>query len=130
MDLTKYKTDEALEQEGVWVDIGDGAKLKIAHNDNPKHREALRRLMKPYRVQFRNGTLPDDIADNIQLQALVDGVLRDWEGIKENGKAVEFNRGNAIRVLTEYRMIRDLVKEVAMSEAAFRAEDLEDAAKN
>lgn len=128
MDLNNFKTDENLLENGVWVKLGEDSDLLIASQDSARYRQALRKAMAPYKG-FRDKTLlPDDVQKRILVGSLA-AVLLDWKGLKENGKAIKYSPDEAVRVLTEYTTIRNIVAEVSGSDAAFLP-DLEDAAKN
>lgn len=131
MDIKKtYGTSAALETEGVWVNLGGKARVKVARVGHPENRKLIQRLMKPHRVLLRNGNLPDDIMEKITIEAMAATVLLDWEGIEEDGKAVPYTRENVTRLLADYKDFRDQIAEFATNIATFQAEQEEAAVKN
>lgn len=123
----KMKTDEALEEGGVWVPIGDGAKVLVARFQNRKHRASLERLRKPHKMMLLSGRdLPEEIQLDITVQSMADGILMGWEGIEgDDGKPLPYNRVNAMRLLTELRDFRDLVAGLASESETFRKQEVE-----
>ena len=41
MNIDVFATDEKLELEGIWKELGAGAAIKVARADNPKYKEKL-----------------------------------------------------------------------------------------
>lgn len=131
MDIKKaYGTSEKLEQEGVWVPLGDGAKVKVARAGNKENRAEIKRLIAPHKVALRNDKLPDDVLETLTIKAMAGTILLDWDGIKEDGKAVPYSRENAIRLLTEYKDFRDQVAVLSNEITLYQAEAEAEAAKN
>ncbi len=132
MDIRKaFATDRQAEQDGVWVALGDGARVKVARFNNPRHRAVLDRLRRPYRSLIMSGRdLPDDVAETMTVEATADAILLDWDGISENGAPLPFSRETARRLLSELPDFRDAVAFLSMQAETFRREALETATKN
>lgn len=132
MDLLNLRTDLNKEQEGTWVDIGKGARLKIARIGNPAYKETFRRLTKPYQRQMRTGNLPDEVAEKILARCLAESVLVGWEGLEMDGEPIQYSRKAAMDLLMNPQLkdFRDLVTELANEVELFRQEEMEEAEKN
>lgn len=104
MDLSaKYGFDAQL-AEGQWVDIGDdGAKLRLAMWGNPR----FEKFLDPHRQRCR--TTGDDVPEAVYEEAIAKFVLLDWEGIEEQGSAVEPTDANRLRMLRTYSGFKALV---------------------
>lgn len=115
MDLKKhFATDVEAEVEGVWHDLGEGGRLRIAHSSNPRWREAYRRVMGPYRQQIKRRTLSEDRIRALNIEVEAEAILVDWEGLEEDGKKVgKYTTEKAIRLLTDYPEFRRAVQELA-----------------
>ena len=46
----RYQTDKTLEEEGAWVDLGDGIKIKVARTRSQRAHLALTRLYRAYKT--------------------------------------------------------------------------------
>lgn len=126
MKLSRFTTDSTLELNGVWVDIGEGAKLLVARVGNPRYRERLRALMKPYKRQVRTDTLPEDLSEDMVLRAFSETILLGWEGLEdEDGKAVPYSREKAYELLRDLRDFRAIVAEIAQEQETYRAMEAE-----
>ena len=90
MDLTKVKTDSALELNGVRVPFGD-ATLLIARLNNPNLVAAYSARIRPY----RGGAIPPATEEAIMLDCLAEHVLLGWENITNAGQPYPYNRDNA-----------------------------------
>lgn len=132
MDIGRFRTDLDREVEGVWVDIGKGAKLKIARIGNPKYKEVFSEQAKPYRRQIRSGNLSDEVAERILAKSLAETVLLDWEGLEENGEPLPYSKKAALDLLTnpQYKDFRDLVAELGNEAELFHQKEEEEAEGN
>lgn len=131
MDFKKeFVTNKQLEEEGVWVDIGDGGELKIARDGNPKAMSVMRDLSKPFVSQIRLGKLPQAKADEITIKTMAQTILLDWKGISYGGKPLQYSVENAIKLLTESEDFRTLVSTLSNDRKTFQQEIEEIITKN
>jgi len=131
MDFKKrYETDKGKESEGVWENLGEGLRVKVARANNPHHQRVAESLMRPYRRQIANGSLSVEKQEEITIKAMAECLLLDWEGLKIDDKAVPYSVAKATELLTEYKDFREEVASIAQSMELFRAEEIEDAEKN
>lgn len=131
MDLRKrFATDPELELNGVWVEIGQGARVKVARTNNKRYTERMQALMRPHRRQLRMGQLDDEVFDAILIRVVAETVLLDWENLEDGGKPIPYNTENAMRLMTEFPDFRNVVAEIAQEMETFRAVELADAEKN
>ncbi len=123
MDLKKdFSTNKKLEEEGAWVDIGDGGQLKIARAGNKKAIAHLRLVSKPHLAQITYGKLSDEVATQLAVEVLAEAILLDWKGISDGGADLPYSKENAIRMLTDYPDFRDLVSKIADERKTFQKE--------
>ena len=131
MDLkSHFEMDRTLEEEGVWFDIGDGGRLKIARRGNRRYRDRLRGLTRGKERQLQLNTLPEDVAEDLLCTALASGILLDWEKIEENGKKVVYTEQVAADMLRRYPDFRVLVESLSDDMEAYKAREEELAEKN
>ncbi len=131
LDLKKeYAVDKNKEIDGVWQDFGSGARMKIARIGNPEYQKVFQKISKPHRKSIRRGTLADDVAEKLLVEAMADSILLDWDGVEEGGQVLPYNKENAMRILLEYKDLRDQVTEIANEMESFRAEEDQEAEKN
>jgi len=131
MDLKKeYGTNKKSEVDGVWEDFGGGTTVLIARIGNENYQKVFRRISKPYQNAIRRGTLGNDKAEDLLIQAMADCIVLDWKGLKEDDKPVKFSKEECVRVLKEYKDFRDHVSELANSMEIFRQEMDAEAEKN
>ena len=125
-----FGTDKVKEKEGVWQDMGDGLKMRIARIGNPKYQKRFEALSKPHRRALRRGTLSNEIAEKLLVQCIAETIVLDWEGVEENGKETPFSVENAVRILLEYPELRKYVEDIANEMEGYKAEDDEEAIDN
>jgi hypothetical protein len=125
MDIKKrFQTSEEHEMNGVWVDIGDGTFLKVARMGNPKHREAMRALLAPFKDR-PNDIVPQESIDDVLART----ILVSWEGVTEDGAEVPYSHEKAVEYLS-FKDFRDKVVRIASNMETYRAEALLAAEKN
>ena len=131
MDIKEFKTDRQLEEDGVWVPVdGQGARIKVARMNNPRYKKHFQRITKPYRRQIRSGTLSEELAEKLLVDALAQTILLDWEGFTKGGKKFSYSLDNAKTFLTESTDFRELVTDAASEMETFRAQEVEEAKGN
>lgn len=131
MDIKKqFGTNSSKEIEGAWIDLGEGASLKVARLGNKENRALIQKLTTPHRVALRNGKLGEDLVEKITIEAMAATILLDWKGIELDGKALPYSRDNAIKLLTEYKDFREQVSAFAADIALFQDEEEAAAVKN
>lgn len=131
MKISAFRTDENLEVEGVWVDLGDGGKVKVARLGNPQHRKVSQALGRPHQAQIRAGRLKPEVAEKLGIQATAQAILLDWEGIEDDdGKLIPYSQEKALELLTELKDFRDTVLEIAGEMETFRAQEIEESVGN
>lgn len=128
----EFETDRDAESEGVWVDLGDGAKVKVARFNNPAHEKAVRRHQKPYKSILNTGRpLPKDVADEITIKTMVETILLGWEGMADrHGDPLPYTPASAERLLRDLPDFRNTVAGLALTAETFRLEALRDAEGN
>jgi len=134
MKLSEFRRREEVGQAGVWVDLGEGLRVKVARmsRTNVNYRNALQQLGRPHRsLVRRTGEMPEDVAEQITLEAAAKHILLGWEGlVEDDGTEIEYSPEKALEVLTEFPEFTDLVFEAAQDLATFAERELEDAAGN
>ena len=131
MDIRKaYATNPIAENEGVWVELGEGAKIKVARSGNAANRRKLAKLMERHRAVLRSRNLPEDVLERIMIEVMAETILVGWDGIDEDGQPLPYTVENADRLLTTYRDFRDQVSAIANDINLFRAESEAEAVKN
>jgi hypothetical protein len=125
----KYETDLQAEVEGVWVELAQGVKIKVARWLNDNHIRVLDRLKAPYRDQIRAGIpLEKDIMLSIASDAMSEAILLGWEGFeKEDGTELPYSKEEAAKALKSLRDFRDDVTSLSEVRAAFNKYALEKA---
>jgi len=130
-DIKKiYGVDKEAEISGVWHDMGDGVRVKIARIGNPQYQKEFQRISKPYRNSIRRRSLSDEVAERLLIDAMAKCIVLDWDGLEEDGVPIPYSVANAKRLLTEYRDFRDNINDFANEMEGFRQEEVEEGEKN
>lgn len=126
-----FGSNESLEKEGNWFDLGDNARVKIARFGNPHHKKLMDRLRQPYRGYIlRNQEIPEAENEKIILEAMAATIVLDWEGFYDaDGREMLYSKEMALEALRNYRNFRDFVSTIALDASNFRSEAIEEVVK-
>ena len=131
MDIKKsFGTNSTLENEGVWIELGDGASIKVARVGNKENKAILKKLIAPHKMAARNDKLADEIWDKITVESIAATILLDWKGIEDDGKPLPYTKENATRLLTDYKDFREQVASFSSELALFQSNSEAAAIKN
>lgn len=131
MDIKKeYGTSKELEKEGVWIEVGEDAKIRVCRANNKKYMKEIEKLSRPYKKQIRRGTISGEKFDSIVIEASAKFILVDWEGIKEDGVTVDYTPEQSLRLLTDFPDFREVVSEIAMDFNNFKEEETKESEGN
>lgn len=140
-----FATSKEMETKGITVNFGDQrATIARAGSRNIKYRDLLQARMKPYRFQLDQGTMSEEVADQIIAGVYAETIVLNWEyqvtPASEDGKTpavwaqgivtssdevVPFTAENVLAVFEELPELFRAVKNEADKASNFRngAED-------
>jgi hypothetical protein len=128
--FSNFKTDKALEENGVWVEYKEDFSMLIARFGNEKCQAFLRKLRKPHLRQLRRGTMDEKIGLEILRKATAKYILLGWKGLDDDtGIEIPYSEEKALELL-QTRDFFDEVVDIANDMDTFKSEDNEDAEKN
>jgi len=120
MKFSTFATDLDLEENGVWVDFGDGASCKIARVGNPEYKKILRELLKPFQNKHSRKNISEEDWLDINCKVESKTILLDWKGWEDdNGKAIKYSEKNAFDMLHGLKDFRSNVMLVAEEQSSF-----------
>jgi len=129
MDILElFTTDQDLEKNGVWVEIGsEGESVLIARLYNPAYNARIREVMEPYKQKVSKTSE----AESLDIMAAIEAetILLGWEGFTEDGKNVPYSREKAKEYL-QLKDFRALINKIASNMETFKAQQMEEAEKN
>lgn len=125
-----FETDKSLERDGIVLDYGFNSKnepiqIRIARagGANAKFAKVLEQKMKPYKRAIANDTMDNKVAEKLLVEAYADSVILDWTGVEDReGTALDFNRENVVKVLTDLPDLFMDIQSQSQKSALFRAE--------
>lgn len=126
MDLNKaFGTNPDKETEGVWVDLDDGARIKLARagSSNKAFTSYLQRLQRQHAVGVRK-EVPESVAESLLIKAIARHVLRDWSGLTDGDAPLgAYTEELGVQVLTKFPELLKVV--LGVSTDMQRFQDLE-----
>lgn len=151
LDLTKRKTNDEKERDGIWANFADTptgylwwlpgeptpvgedvpvGKVRVARAGNSRAREYRAKALRPYKRIIRQlGELPEAVAEKVLNETLAHTILVDWADIRADGEEVEFSPETALEVLQSNEDFRALVLDISSTAQAYRDEDIEESAE-
>jgi len=138
----QFKTNEADEKNGVWIDYGEfRVRIARAGGANKDFQKALERLARPFRRAIATDSLPAEKAEEMLRAAYAKAVIRAWEtkvdgefmpGIEspEGGDLLEPNEENILATLQALPDLYADLKDQAGSWALFKSALREEASGN
>lgn len=89
-------SDEALAviDRGTWVDVGDeapGVKLLVVGLQSKEAKDAMRYKQEKARKMNRGKPLTDAQHSAITKEVLYEVILKDWDGLKQNGEPLAYS---------------------------------------
>lgn len=127
-DINNYRTDPALKKEGVWIDLGGGARIKVASFDNEDFSAQFRKMVEPYSKMGQE--VPDEEQERIMTFCVARHIMLDWEGIFDGEDELPYTVENAERLISEIEFVRERVIGEARKFQNFRQQNVETVAKN
>lgn len=123
----QFGYDDDLAVEGVWVNVTQETRLKIARWNNPRFQQVYREETKPYREQIDSGMAEEDLIEEIGHVVMAKTVLLDWEELYVDGESVgQYTQEKAKELLDNYPDFRDLVMNHARKNEHFQREKEEE----
>lgn len=127
MDIKEFYTDEKLEEDGTWVDCGDGLELLVTRLFNDRFTRLMAAKRKPL---GRRVDRDPKLAQDILVAVMAECILLDWKGLKDGDKPIKFSKATALDLMARSRDFRNLVTTCADDAANFHAEEQEADRKN
>lgn len=114
LDIFKqYATDEVLENNGTWKEIGGGAKLLVARTNNKAYGKLLTKLIEQSKdVLNSEGPAADAESERVMIAVLANTVLLGWQGIAYKGQPLPYTPDNAAELL-KLKDFRRVVQNIA-----------------
>jgi hypothetical protein len=139
MSLFKqFATNKDLETNGVEVQYGENDDKTVPtfiisrmSSSNKKYNKAIENATRPYRRMIDMNIMPNEQAEKILQKVFIDVILIGWKNVQdEQNKPIDFNSPNALMLFDKLPDLYADLKVAAQTAALFRAECLEEEAKN
>lgn len=129
-----FKTDENIENsEGITLDYGKAGKFKIhrAGGANQRFRNYAQAKFKPYTRQIQQGTLDDDVANELNADIFAKTVVIGWEGVTgKDGQDLPFTVDNCKQLLIDLPDLFVDIQKAAQDASLFRKQMIEEVVGN
>lgn len=131
LDFADFEIDPVLAEQGAWMEMGRGARVKIGRNGSRRFRETVSRLLRENSGRAVNGVLPEDVQDELTLRAIAEAIILDWEGFSLKGEPLPYSPENAYAILSNPRMeeLRERWLTFSLDNEKFREQQLDADAK-
>ena len=128
----RYKTDRALEEDGVFVDFGDSVLVKVRRYSSKNVKDARIKLERPYAKQIRLSTISEDTQETLTKRLFAEAIVVDWKGVyfSDDTLASPYTPEKALRIFEEFPDFMNDIITAVMQRDTFKKEEDEDDTKN
>lgn len=127
--FAKFATDETLEENGTWFQIGGGARVLVARSGNRKYGKMLtKEVERNKKALDLNDDAADKLSEEIMISVLAETILLGWEDISFKGEVLEYNVANAKKLLA-VKDFRKAIAQFADDVSAFKFKETEEQGK-
>lgn len=132
----EFGSDPSLENDGTWVQFGTGIEVKVRRMNSQKVREAHAKFSAPHAHYERSGRkMPDDVAEEIAINTMAEGVIADWRGpglVGKDGKQIGSDFNSKVSVLSDPNLknFRDAIAMASNEQSLFKSASDEEAEGN
>ena len=125
MDISNFKTDLTREDQGVWLEVGDGFAVRVCRLGCKAHAELYRSLTSPpgIRAAIESNAYPPAKHVEMQVELLAQTILKDWRGMTDKGQPVPYSIEKAKEVL-QLKDFRGLIHSLADQQSNFRSDEI------
>jgi hypothetical protein len=126
-------TNADLETQGIDYNMGKGGIFVLARSGgaNVRYGKVVEHKFRPHRRQIQNGTIDNDLARNLLLEAFCEAVLLGWREVTgPDGKALKWSVDAAKKLMTDLPELYSELSEVAGDYTNYQGAIVEDDAKN
>lgn len=125
-----FATDEAAEDNGVWVTLAGDAELLIARDGNDACERLVEKLMMDNADKLSGDTVAAEAAQRqIEIDVTSQTILKGWKNLTYQGEAIEYSVENAVKLL-QHKDFRRRVLFHARQRAAYALKHEAEVAKN
>lgn len=123
--FAQFATDETLEENGTWFQIGGGARVLVARSGNRKYGKMLtKEVERNKKALDLNDDAADKLSEEIMISVLAETILLGWEDISFKGEVLEYNIANAKKLLA-VKDFRKAIAQFADDVSAFKFKETE-----
>ena len=127
--FAQFATDETLEENGTWFQIGGGARVLVARSGNRKYGKMLtKEVERNKKALDQNDDAADKLSEEIMISVLAETILLGWEDISFKGEVLEYNVANAKKLLA-VKDFRKAIAQFADDVSAFKFKETEEQGK-
>ncbi len=127
--FAQFATDETLEENGTWFQIGGGARVLVARSGNRKYGKMLTKAVERNKKALDlNDDAADKLSEEIMISVLAETILLGWEDISFKGEVLEYNIANAKKLLA-VKDFRKAIAQFADDVSAFKFKETEEQGK-
>ena len=127
MKINEFAVDEKAELNGVWKNIGNGARLLVARDNNTKFTNLLRERVSHHPSAIAANDLSTEESEKLLIAVEAETLLLGWEGLEDtDGTFPTYSVNNAIIWLTKYKELRKLVITIAENVDNYREKQIKE----
>jgi hypothetical protein len=128
--FAQYATDETLEENGTWFQIGGGARVLVARSGNRKYGKMLtKEVERNKKALDLNDDAADKLSEEIMIAVIADTILLGWEDVTLQGARRWSTAPPTPSKLLAIKDFRKAVAQFADDVSAFKFKETEEQGK-
>jgi hypothetical protein len=124
-NLSKYAVDPHKEETGVWQEWDEEISFQIRRMNSDASQKAREEAEKPHKIKARNGTLSQDVLEDLAIHQIAYGLIADWKGITDDqGQEIPYSGEAAYEIFKDETLkdIRTFILQTALDRDLYKAE--------
>lgn len=128
-----FATSESIEKEGIWLDLGDSGKFRIARagGSNREYTRKLEALFEKHRTAIKIKNSNNEAINRDMARVYAECVVLDWRDVTGPDKQpIEFSILNCEKVLNDLPKLFETIRETAEDYTLYRQQIQEEDSGN
>jgi len=126
LNLNLPKLNIESETLGIWFQYNDKISFKVARYGNVEYIKQMLKFREEYQPMLDDKKIEEEEAKRILAEIYASTILKDWRGIEDSGKELEYTVENGKEMLSDerYRDISEFITHRAQESSNYYEEEL------
>lgn len=124
-NLDIFKNDSVCEEQGIEFEVRPGVSFvlrRFGGKNSARIKQSLAKHYKPYARLLETGKMEETEEKKIMIKVFIESCLVSWKGVEADGKELECNTENAVKLFLELPELFDLLYKQSNDTENYREE--------